>query len=405
MVNFIVLKGAKKYMKNTVILISSKMRGGKTTLANGLVKNYGGITFNMGDYVREEAKRLGLKATRTNLQNLGQQLMDSDMLYFCQLCLNPVQSDLDNLLVIAGIRKEAQISCFKKLLPEKNFIHLHISLSEDQHLQRIIKENEDVASLMHSTEAEINRLEEISNIQINGDAAIEVMIKTAIHKIDTYVSKTGEKNSFVTDFLNDYCTFCQKETDRIIYQSTNFTVWLTLGQMIEGYCLIIPKEHYPSISSVPEHLWDELEYVKKNVKAALTDMYGCCQFYEHGRIGQCNVAPGEQLCYHAHLHAVPILENLYDEFDDDLLKIKLNSFSDVYEKHNEYGHYLYYEDSDGVANIYLVTKPIRRQYLRWLVAKKIGDEALADWSKYPGWINIFNAKAKLINYDWSKIDE
>jgi len=174
-------------MDNTVILISAKMRAGKTTLANGLVNHYGGVTFNMGDYVRVEAKRLGVATTRTNLQNLGQKLMTDNMVHFCEQCLGMVKVGEHQLLVIAGIRKEAQIAAFKKLLPKKRVIHLHLDLNTTEQLMRMRKENEDVQTLAHETEVEIDQLGRLSELQVNGTLSVEDMINQAIKQIDAYV--------------------------------------------------------------------------------------------------------------------------------------------------------------------------------------------------------------------------
>lgn len=203
-------------------------------------------------------------------------------------------------------------------------------------------------------------------------------------------------NIDIKEYLEDFCTFCEQEQDRIIYKTDNFTVWLSLGQIVEGYCLIIPNDHYHCMGALPKALHEEYLSLKLKVRKILTTTYGGCIFYEHGRVGVCNVQPGEQLCYHAHIHAVPIKNNLLPFFEEDLVPIELTDYEEIFEYYKKLGHYLFYENAEGKPYIFFVNQPIRRQYLRYLAAKSIGNEDLASWDKYPGWEHIYNAKKKLI---------
>ena len=49
----------------------------------------------------------------------------------------------------------------------------------------------------------------------------------------------------------DFCTFCKQEEDKIYIKTDNFTVWLAVGQIVEGYSLIIPN-HYHCIGALPQ---------------------------------------------------------------------------------------------------------------------------------------------------------
>ena len=197
------------------------------------------------------------------------------------------------------------------------------------------------------------------------------------------------------EYLEDFCTFCEQEEDRIIYKTENFTVWLSLGQIVEGYCLIIPNDHYHCMGALPSQLHNEYFSLKLKIRDVLTTIYGGCIFYEHGRVGVCNVQPGEQLCYHAHIHAVPIKADLLPYFEEDMIPLKID-YTEMFDYYKKIGHYLFYEDANGQSYIFFVNQPIRRQYLRYLTAKSIGNEELSDWEKYPGWEEIGNAKRKLI---------
>lgn len=195
----------------------------------------------------------------------------------------------------------------------------------------------------------------------------------------------------------DFCTFCSQEKDKIYIKTENFTVWLAIGQIVEGYSLIMPNDHYHCIGALPDILKKEYLQLKQKVRNLLTKYYGACIFYEHGRVGYCNVQPGEQLCYHGHLHAVPVAIDLLESFKaDGLFPIELEDDREFFKAYMEYGHYLYYEDVTSKKFLVPITQPLQRQYLRFLTAIKIVRPELANWQEYPEWNKFYSAKKKLM---------
>lgn len=184
--------------------------------------------------------------------------------------------------------------------------------------------------------------------------------------------------------IKDFCSFCGFDDEKTIYETENFKVVSAVGQITEGYSLIMPKDHYHCIGALPENYQKEYIALKNKIRSALGKIYGACIFYEHGRVGYCNVQPGEQLCYHGHTHAVPLNVNLYESLvSDGLVPVKLSDPGEIFNKYSTLGHYLYFEDNDSNAYMFQITHPIPRQYLRKLTANAIGKPELADWSKYP----------------------
>ena len=155
----------------------------------------------------------------------------------------------------------------------------------------------------------------------------------------------------------DFCTFCKQEEDKIYIKTDNFTVWLAVGQIVEGYSLIIPNNHYHCIGALPQSLQSEYLELKELVRKKLEEEYGGCIFYEHGRVGVCNVQPGEQLCYHGHTHAIPTNVDIIESFKDDgIIPIKLQEDKELFEKYYDYGHYLFYENNRESYIILLINQ-------------------------------------------------
>ncbi|KFM98540.1 hypothetical protein D0U04_20715 [Bacillus clarus] len=196
--------------------------------------------------------------------------------------------------------------------------------------------------------------------------------------------------------LKDRCSFCDEEEDKTLLKTPNFQVRFSVGQIVEGYCLIIPNDHYHCMGSLPENLRNEYLTLKNHVRKILTETYGSCIFYEHGRVGVCDVQPGEQLCYHAHLHAVPVDVDLLSKIQESFIPIKLKTYEELQGYYKKLGHYLYFENSNSEKFIFNINRPIRRQYLRFLTADGIGKPELANWRKHPGYELMKKARITLI---------
>lgn len=173
--------------------------------------------------------------------------------------------------------------------------------------------------------------------------------------------------------------------------------------MVEGYTLIASKDHYHCMGALPKSLQEEYKNFTSEVKAILEDLYGKCISYEHGRVGFCNVQPGEQLCYHAHSHIVPVNGDLIPLFEKEgLYPYKLQGDNTLFSEYAKYGHYLFYENNEGDQYIIQINQPIRRQYLRHLTATLLGNPELASWSEYPEYDKLYSAVKKVNEYVESK---
>ncbi len=195
--------------------------------------------------------------------------------------------------------------------------------------------------------------------------------------------------------LNKECRFCNPpDQERIIYQSDNFYVMLSLGPLVEGYLLLISKPHIDCCGAFDDKLSSEFHYLKELIKEVLISNYGSCTFFEHGRAGSCIDFEDSSLhCHHAHLHCLPVDLRLNDKVRGALRPVffEKGEFQNIYRRWNE--PYLYIDD--GREALHFLTKKPRRQYLRYLVAKQLGNIPKTDWQNHPEWDLIYKAKEKL----------
>jgi dephospho-CoA kinase len=87
---------------------------GKSTIANGL-KSKGYEIINMGDAVREEAKKRKIEPSGKNLGKLMLELREKNGLgAVAELIQNKIKNSSSNVIVIDGVRSNEEIQVLKK---------------------------------------------------------------------------------------------------------------------------------------------------------------------------------------------------------------------------------------------------------------------------------------------------
>jgi len=206
--------------------------------------------------------------------------------------------------------------------------------------------------------------------------------------------------------MSNSCQFCRefetgkieiktKDTklkiDRVILPSENFLIFPSLGQIVEGYLLIVPKEHYISVAQIPNKHYNELREVQEKVRRVLTKHYSKPIFFEHGPLSKQERAG---CCVeHAHLHAVPTKARLLDEITKHFQYRKIKNFSELPTK----TAYLFLEENNE-KYVFPIKEVIPPQYLRQVLAAKLGVPEKWDWREYLGIEELQNTIRKLKNH-------
>lgn len=166
-----------------------------------------------------------------------------------------------------------------------------------------------------------------------------------------------------------------------LYETEHFAVIPSLGSLVEGWLLIIPKQHYLSFGYLQSgELYNELEeligYVGKIVKI----VYGDFVVFENGafcadKLVGCGVD-------YAHIHIVPTNCNLLDIIENQF-SVKYNwkpifslKITSTYVEENK--PYLFYRNQQDYSFITTDTN-IPSQLFRKAIAYTIGNEKEYDW--------------------------
>jgi ATP adenylyltransferase len=197
------------------------------------------------------------------------------------------------------------------------------------------------------------------------------------------------------------CFFCDPDKDRVLYKTKHFYVLLGLGPIVEGYAILVAREHVRSMFDLPEELRDAYAAEKRRLKNLIKDVYGPSIVTEHGRVLACTVEDEEAhdlLCYHAHQLFFPVnidLSRLSNEGPFEKIDFPGNSLFDIDSSQlQDDEEYLLFENSADQVFIHKVRGKCPRQYMRYLVARSQGQPELASWQRYPGWTQIREAKRK-----------
>ena len=187
------------------------------------------------------------------------------------------------------------------------------------------------------------------------------------------------------------CRFCNiankqyyyDEIDKPIATSDDYMAVASIGALVEGWTLIIPKAHQLSMIN---HYGDEkFEHFSKKVAASLRARYGSLISFEHGSNKEGSItACGTD---HAHLHLVPFTETLVPNLIASGLDWESCHSSEIKDKVGT-REYLFYADlnsnnwDDPKGYLHLLESPIS-QFFRKLIAERIGQPEMSNYKEFP----------------------
>ncbi len=201
----------------------------------------------------------------------------------------------------------------------------------------------------------------------------------------------------------DGCTFCEKFNqnegpflyvfDTVIWEDEDFVVVPALGTLNEGYCLLISRQHHTSIACFSTSLLRSCVKVKQFIGRHLVLQFGPVVFFEHGQV--CRAHKAGACIDHAHLHCVPLLNDITHRIRVDHRLNKLHEFGKIATSTEQYdGSYLFFQNQAG--EMYTCDgNEVRSQYFRILVAEALGLLGMWDWGVFEFESNAVRTLEKL----------
>jgi ATP adenylyltransferase len=168
-----------------------------------------------------------------------------------------------------------------------------------------------------------------------------------------------------------------------LFVSANFLVLPSLGSLVEGWVLIVPKKHFICMGALPPELASEMNQLKSRVWSVLSSKYGEICAFEHGP----NAAKRTVGCGvdHAHLHLVPFAFDLVRAaapFLPSNTEWHPATFGACKQAFEEEKDYLYIEQPLGVRHIAKHSE-FGSQIFRKAIASSLGMLEEFNWREHP----------------------
>jgi diadenosine tetraphosphate (Ap4A) HIT family hydrolase len=180
-----------------------------------------------------------------------------------------------------------------------------------------------------------------------------------------------------------------KYYNNVLFESENFIVIPSVGSLVKGWLLILPKEYFLSFGLINNtKLYSEFKKLQHSVLDILTKEFGSVVMFEHGPTIE-NSIVGCGVDY-AHMHLVPLNINLLEESTSkmDLEWLVIDDISCTSQMALDHKPYLYFSDSK--KHFMATSNEIPSQFFRRIIAEQVGLENYWDWKKFDFKENILS---------------
>lgn len=188
---------------------------------------------------------------------------------------------------------------------------------------------------------------------------------------------------------------------RKIYEDDTFYVIVSVGALVEGHLLVIPKKHYLSAGEFEKNVMDQFLILKQKLIGILKKQYQKEVIaFEHGTGRFSKVSSASVI--HAHVHLVPVDGSILPDIKKNAsMVVMLDSMHDLKKCAESGKSYLFYQDVNG--ELYIVEKAnAQSQFFRKLICD-IYHYGEWDWHKDYSKNNMIKTVEKLqINPDLSR---
>lgn len=188
--------------------------------------------------------------------------------------------------------------------------------------------------------------------------------------------------------------------NRSLFETENFKVIPSLGSLVQGWLMVVPKQFYISFGAINDtEIYNELNELMNELGIITKAEYGDFVIFEHGPVAQKSLV-GCSVDY-AHLHIVPLSIDLIKQSgtlsNREIFWSEAEGVQDTSKYYGKRVPYLYVRDINRKSFIG-VSEEIPSQLFRKTIAKHIGVEDMYDWRKHAFLNNIEATIAALIKY-------
>ncbi|HEY0432330.1 MAG TPA: hypothetical protein VGC95_00575 [Chitinophagaceae bacterium] len=190
-------------------------------------------------------------------------------------------------------------------------------------------------------------------------------------------------HSFQSDYALQAFGDSRHLWDNPIFESDSFVVLPTVGALVEGWLLVVPRIPFMSFGQLPEQLFSEFEEFLSKVAQTVEEAYGPFSVFEHGAaVGSNPIGCGVD---YAHMHLMPQKCDLLLAAQEIATNIDWQTISSVREIRNHADSqrgYWFVQQTFGITQPYLglcKNNNPPSQLFRKAIANKLGRPLSFDW--------------------------
>ncbi|WP_439504134.1 AAA family ATPase [Methylophaga sp.] len=166
----------KNDFEKIIILLSGPVGVGKSSVALALENQFDFIRLKSSSFLMQKASSLGLEQTRSNLQNLGDELdIATDYFWVVSEVVVPVikSTPQHKFWLFDSVRKERQVKHFKDEFGCKAVYHFHLTADESTLQSRFL-----------SRDSSATTADYLATISHSNEKASRSLLSTADHVLD-----------------------------------------------------------------------------------------------------------------------------------------------------------------------------------------------------------------------------
>jgi dephospho-CoA kinase len=174
---------------SSLICIAGGIASGKTTLAEALERALpDSVRLAFGDVVRSRAVAEGKELTRSNLQDIGLQLVAEGWQTFVNELLQALNGEPD-VLIVEGIRHREAVGALRDRFPKRELLLVYLVVGNDQQRRRLAQIGETEGALDHNIEQDVDVLRAIADLVVQAEYPTDELVRLVRQRVDHSVGE------------------------------------------------------------------------------------------------------------------------------------------------------------------------------------------------------------------------
>ncbi|MDL2315860.1 hypothetical protein LJC59_02110 [Desulfovibrio sp. OttesenSCG-928-A18] len=166
-----------------------------------------------------------------------------------------------------------------------------------------------------------------------------------------------------------------KKENHIFDETENFIVIPSVGALVSGWLMVVPKKEFLSSLEYPDGIHQEYHYILNKTLSNIYKQYGTWTVFENGSVKHASIGCGVN---YAHTHVLPLKFDLIKVVDKNL-----DNYSTIFKTNKPF---IYIKNM--ISEKFYFVEDKESQFIRKLIARELHIEKEYDYSTYPFYINI-----------------